>query len=249
MSPHGPIPRFALLIAIGAAALAAPAAAGAATTLGQTFTPSAGGCGSATNLQSTSPGSSYAAPSDGVITAWSHQANATPPELALKVARAAGGNWFTIVGGSAPQTMTPDSLNSFPTRIPVEAGDVIGFFVAASGSCGSDGGVVGFGYHYKFADIAPGITDELFDSGATQLDVSAELEPDADGDGFGDESQDQCPTDAGAQGECPVSPPAVTPQITGGATGLRAAAMKKCKRKKGKRARGKCRKRAGRLPV
>jgi hypothetical protein len=50
--------------------------------------------------------------------------------------------------------MTPDSLNTFPTRIPVEAGDVIGFFVAALGSCGSDPTVVGFGYHYKFLDAA-----------------------------------------------------------------------------------------------
>jgi hypothetical protein len=36
------------------------------------------------------------------------------------------------------------------------------------------------------------------------LDLSATLEPDADHDGFGDETQDQCPTNASTQGACPV---------------------------------------------
>jgi hypothetical protein len=37
-----------------------------------------------------------------------------------------------------------------------------------------------------------------------RVPVSAILEPDADGDGFGDESQDGCPQAAAAQGPCPT---------------------------------------------
>jgi uncharacterized repeat protein (TIGR01451 family) len=35
-----------------------------------------------------------------------------------------------------------------------------------------------------------------------RVDAEATIEPDADGDGFGDESQDQCPTDPSTQGTC-----------------------------------------------
>jgi hypothetical protein len=48
------------------------------------------------------------------------------------------------------------------------------------------------------------------------------VEPDADHDGFGDETQDQCPTDASTQGPCPVAP--VTPVTT--------VKKKKCKKHK-----------------
>jgi hypothetical protein len=36
-----------------------------------------------------------------------------------------------------------------------------------------------------------------------RVNVAATIEPDADEDGFGDETQDQCPTDASTQGPCP----------------------------------------------
>jgi hypothetical protein len=74
-----------------------------------------------------------------------------------------------------------------------------------------------------------------------RVNAQAVVEPDADADGFGDETQDQCPTNADTTGACPaVAPPAVT--------GQPAAALKKCK-KKSKKARKKCRKKAKKLPV
>lgn len=49
-------------------------------------------------------------------------------------------------------------------------------------------------------------TDLLWNAGSTnaRLSVSATLEPDADGDGFGDETQDQCFTDPTTHGPCPT---------------------------------------------
>ena len=36
--------------------------------------------------------------------------------------------------------------------------------------------------------------------------LNADLEPDADGDGYGDETQDGCPTEVSTQGECAPPP-------------------------------------------
>ena len=52
----------------------------------------------------------------------------------------------------------------------------------------------------------------------------ARLEADADRDGFGDETQDQCPTDASTQGACPVTPVTPAPSVK----------KKKCKKHKKK---------------
>jgi hypothetical protein len=50
-----------------------------------------------------------------------------------------------------------------------------------------------------------------------ELLVQASIEPDADGDGFGDETQDQCPTQATTQGPCDVSPPTISGlKVSGG---------------------------------
>ena len=35
--------------------------------------------------------------------------------------------------------------------------------------------------------------------------MNADVEPDADGDGFGDETQDQCPSDKATHGACAVA--------------------------------------------
>ncbi len=53
--------------------------------------------------------------------------------------------------------------------------------------------------------MAPGGPFSSFPNSAYNL--SAKLEPDADGDGFGDETQDQCPTDAATQDQCASPPP------------------------------------------
>jgi hypothetical protein len=73
-----------------------------------------------------------------------------------------------------------------------------------------------------------------------------DLLPDTDGDGVPD-SSDNCPTQAASTADgCPVTQPAM-PTTT--VTGLRARALKKCKKVKKPKGRKKCRKRAKRLPV
>jgi hypothetical protein len=244
----------ATIATVAGLALAAPGPASAATTLGSTFVPT-GNCGTDTTyIQTVSGGQPYSAPYSGVITSWSFQPPGTevPTTIKLKVGRVPPGAdltnnvSITIIGESAPQTPSGSGLNTFPTRIPVQAGDDIGIYVNAPAivvhSCNFDGAYTD---HFGDGDIAPGTT-ETFTGETFHHDVSAMLEPDADHDGFGDETQDQCPTNASTQGPCPVSPAS--------ATGQRAAALKKCKKNAHKKhwtkkRLKKCKRKAKRLPV
>ena len=57
------------------------------------------------------------------------------------------------------------------------------------------------------------------------MPIPSLVEPDADGDGYGDETQDQCPTDASTQGPCPA--PKVAPAPPAPTTLSASAAAKK----------------------
>ena len=204
----GPI---AVLLALSLAV----APASASTSLGEAFTPTVG-CGASTIIQSASPGASYAAPASGVITSWSYLASATPPaQLRLKLGRVSGSTAFVIAGQSDIQEPVPNMLNTYPTRLPAQAGDLIGIYQSKKNApCGESTP----GYFARFVadtDVPPGPTPIDFGPISDfKLDVGAILEPDVDQDGFGDETQDACPSNAAAQGACPV------------------VKRKKCKRKK-----------------
>ena len=200
-------------VVAAAALMVAPSGASAATTIGETFEPTTLCDGAMlTRLQSVSPGGQYSAPSDGVITRWSFEAGADPPDLRFKAARAAPGADlttsadFTIVGESLLETDLDDNeLNSFFTRIPVLAGDVIGFFnatISSGDGCGT--GDAAYDTHFFFGDPHPGDTETFTLQSAVKYDVSALLEPDCDKDGLGDETQD------GNLSSCPGAPQPLT---------------------------------------
>ncbi len=183
--------------------LALPASASGAVTLGKTFDPPIGNCDGQTYIQSSSEGDQYEAPSDGVITSWSFKAQTPAPLLRFKVVRPVGIDIFSLVGESALTGTIANQLNSFPVRIPAQSGDVIGIYRQGGGACfeltGPDDGV-----HWLTGD-APSGASLYPDSGTgARIPVAAQLEPDGDGDGFGDETQDQCPTDASTQGQCSI---------------------------------------------
>ncbi len=78
---------------------------------------------------------SYTVPTGGgTIISWSHDANAsTKTQLRLKVYRpTAEANEFTLIGESALEPISPNQLNTFPTQIPVQAGDLLGYTRAAN---------------------------------------------------------------------------------------------------------------------
>jgi hypothetical protein len=109
------------------------------------------------------------------------------------------------------EPITPSALNTFPARIPVEAEDVIGYFNDTGPAHCLRTAPAPYSTRFVNADLLTGSTATFMTNGLLQMDIAAILEPDADGDGFGDETQDQCPTDASIQGPCPPSPPDTDP--------------------------------------
>jgi hypothetical protein len=151
---------------------------------------------------------SLTAPSSGVITSWKVN-NALPVggySERLKVFRPTGApNEFQAVGESDRGTVVTGQ-NVYASRVPIQAGDRIGatalaeqeavFYCegGASASLGAFMGDVPTGTSQTFAPTAPGL----------ELALAAVIEPDADGDGYGDETQDKCPGSATTQADCPV---------------------------------------------
>lgn len=199
--------------------------ASAATTLGQT-PPSGGiaaGCPSDIEVVQSSVGlgNAYDVPGPGVITRWMTYGHPTVmvegggmftdngDSAALRVYRRVGAsNTVNPIAESATQTLSGGGLLAFSTRIPVSGGELIGIRVAGGG---------GDNVSVCRQSVGPSLNQVLSASPAGPLnqeramslgnqflvDVGAVLEPDVDRDGFGDETQDGCPTDATAQGACP----------------------------------------------
>jgi uncharacterized repeat protein (TIGR01451 family) len=182
------------------AGLAAAAPAGASTTIGATPT-STQTCSanSTVGQDATAAGSaSYTVPAGaGVITSWSYLAAASPGNRRLKVFDyTSTSGAYTTVGESALEAPTANQANTFATRISVTGGEILGVFSSTGDACRASAGS-GNTVRGGSGDPAVGNTfsgSSLFAS-STQLDVSAVVEPDGDGDGYGDETQDSCPTD------------------------------------------------------
>ncbi len=180
----------------------------AATQIGQACTPFAGPPGALVQLATTSPPSYAVPPGGGVITSWRAEGPPVPGWTArLKLFRSTG---FSVVGESATSPLAVGVLNEFPTRIPVEAGDLLGAF-GTPGTLVCVPGALDIIGVFGPADPAVGSTPPLTTVVGALVDVAATVEPDADKDGFGDETQDQCPTNASTQGACPAPPTPPTP--------------------------------------
>lgn len=183
--------------------------AGTAVTLGEISTPGGPSCGLVgTTVQASSSGPSFTTPGAGVIVSYSVYANANPGSVRLNVftpGPAVG--HFTQVGKSALTPVTVSSVNTFPVRVPVPAGALLGASNSASNmDCGRLVGtasdVIGFGSPFN-PDTETDLNPVGFLSSA-RANISAVWEPDVDGDGFGDVSQDACPQSKTTQVTCPA---------------------------------------------
>jgi len=149
------------------------------------------------------------APTAGVITKW--KVNLVPAPVTIpvtmKVLRQTGATTALVVG-EANGSIT-GGTNSFDTRIPVAAGDHLSSF-----SSSEIGTII-----CKDPSEAPSLLGGFAGSGGPagstvdfvtvpgkgiRVPLYATLEPDADNDGFGDETQDQCPQNAAVQTACPL---------------------------------------------
>ena len=206
------------------AVVAGPASA--ATTIGQNGASVAGTCGGGNTFVQTGTAPSvpsYAVPTGGgVITSWSFAAGSTAAEQdKLKVVRPTGtANQFFVVGESALETMTPSTLNTFLVRIPVHAGDLLGLFTFDGDDCVVSTHTTGNTDAYlPSADPAPNTTFTGIPetSSGEAYNVSARVEPDADHDGWGDETQDKCVGVSGSVQGCPKADLSITEAASAGA--------------------------------
>ena len=157
-------------------------------------------------MASRAPGGARAA-SDGVIVSWSLRAGASTIDhsVRLRVVRNDTG------AGTGPTEVLPKAAGvyTYAARLPVGNGDLLGVDtlnvpemlgvpIVRSPASGAN-------LDYWSSQLADGETRAPFtNEAALELLMNATIEPDADNDGWGDETQDKCPTGAATGNEgCP----------------------------------------------
>jgi hypothetical protein len=215
--------RIALLSGAMGALLALPASGSAAVTIGETLDPSAPtagiycvtGDGPATFATTALPSGTPASPIDGVVVRWRFRNDeSTAISLRPRVLRSGPGGFTGVSGGD--QTASFVGLGVFEARLPIAAGDYLGVDFPCSSSAPhvslteryyAGGGATVGNWVPALADGGP-FRATTFDDVKYSLMMNADVEPDADHDGYGDETQDACPGDAGTHESCPMVTPA-----------------------------------------
>jgi Ca2+-binding RTX toxin-like protein len=210
-------------MAVAAGLLAAPATASAATQFGSNLAgpPAVFACAIDCSLWNTAlpanlTAGTLTAPSDGVITSFSFLGSADNPGNAwapihLRVIRTKdGGRSWSGLGISTPDVTPPNpsGLQTIPARVPIGSGDYIGLETPGGGSIRAGITTGGASLDLLSGDTFPkngstiGPDAALPDAGVA---LQATLEPDADRDGFGDESQDRSRNGAKLPAACSPS--------------------------------------------
>ena len=124
----------------------------------------------------------------------------------LKVVRpTADPKAFRVVAESAFGAAVPGP-NTFDTRLPVQAGDKFGLYgLKGAIACAFGTGADKLGFTSGNSTIGTTLAASV-EHASEQIPVSVVIEPDADHDGYGDETQDNCPESPAAHVECPLAP-------------------------------------------
>ena len=214
-------------------ALAVPSIASASQTIGQTGVGATCGDDEAYVQRSVTSGNGYTSATDGVITSWSAwAARRRPMQHGLSPRRL-----------DALQALQKDrrmvsanTLNTFTgVRLPIAAGQEIGVYLppGSAASCefsANPGDVVDWSLPLGEPPLNTSYGYPGSDTG-WRVNAQAVVEPDADHDGFGDETKDQCPTNAATQGPCPITPVKKKCKKQKRKHHSAAVAKKKCKKK------------------
>jgi hypothetical protein len=228
-------PKLLAASALAAGLLALPAAADAATNFGSRLNHDPANSGECTSppapctlvsfIQPSPPnGDPYSggAPVGGVITKFRIRAFGEGGAAATVTFRLANislpdpndsDNALATAAGTGPTVTIPAfngagdvPIREFPARLRVKKGNHLALdgtnVWATVNNSGSD-------FTYRFTPpLTQGQGPRGSNEATGELLVAATIEPDADRDGFGDETQDQCPSQKGTHGPC------VAPKIT-----------------------------------
>lgn len=195
---------------------------------GSNFEGNHGGAGSSgfnsMIVQKAIHGASTALPANGVVVRW-RVLGAPTGSYQMRVL-APSGSEYKVLRSSAVESVTAEggapiaSISSFATRLPVPAGSYLALATptAQPESIPSSGSALS-----KVNNAGDGATVPSLPTNVSNFELAydADVEPDADGDGYGDITQDACPTDASTQGPCPPTsstttrpPPTGVPVVT-----------------------------------
>jgi hypothetical protein len=183
-------------------------------------------------VQTALGGASTALPARGVVVRWRVLGVPTAPSALSYQLRvlAPGGGGYIVTGSSAEETL-PKNLSAeagavgrFAARLPVPAGGYVGIatgplFAIPALASAAPGNTMS-----KLADGADGTSYSGLPTTATSIvGYDADIEPDVDGDGYGDVTQDSCPSSASVhEGACPASPSSPSPATRPGITAFKA---------------------------
>jgi hypothetical protein len=138
-----------------------------------------------------------------------------------KLLKPAGGNNYTVTNQTNFNASTGQTVAD--ARMPVVAGERLalhGLPFTYSGTsyagyefiCPDESSVLGG----VTGDVPPGSTASFEEVAPAKIPLAAVIEPDADNDGFGDETQDACPQSAALQTPCPPVALSTSTQIKKG---------------------------------
>ena len=188
--------------------------------IGQTTGTPTPDCGR-TFVQATAVPPGYEVPAPGgVITSVMTSAGDSPGDVAsfkivvpTTATMGGSGTVYKVIGSVGPEILTPNALSTFPARVPVPAGATLALWSPdmETANCAFTTGSSTDEVKWSNTDPAdPGVGVALGDNpqglkGLPQqrINMAAVVEPDADGDGFGDETEDNCVGKAGADAGCP----------------------------------------------
>lgn len=169
--------------------------------------------------------------SPGVITSWKVQAGPGVGSLEeqLVVLRASGRERepeVIKIAESALETVH-EGPNEFPTRIPLsELHNRIGLHgPVATFLCGDTEGSAA---DLVNGELPLGESRPVEEKEETGVPVKAIVEPDQDGDGYGDESQDRCPQSAETHDPCPTVSTEATATVAPNAILVQVRASSRC---------------------
>jgi hypothetical protein len=169
-------------------------------------------------------GASTAAPFDGVVVRW-RVLTPTTSDYGIRVVGPTTDSSFKVLGSSATEHVAfgPSpvigGVTTFQTRLPIPAGGYVGLATASMSQPESVFPSPGS----TLAKLHDGSDGTVYNEPGTiitqELAYDADIEPDADHDGYGDITQDSCPgTITVHDGQCPVIdvfPPSAAPKING----------------------------------
>lgn len=199
--------KLILSAVLAAAAVTAPASASAATDFGNACTATTTSPGVTVVMTGKAPANPLpiAAPVAGVITKAKFTLPVTPITIPteVKTLRPTGPpGTYQVIESSSSLPVT-GGTSSYDVRLPVQVGDLLG---VASGlgslmcSTPNAGDTVGTAPGL----LPPGASAAFASLPSTAIPLVASIEPDADADGYGDETQDGCPQSAAYHDACPV---------------------------------------------